>query len=190
MIYLRLFLSFCYIGVLSFGGGYAMLPLISQQCIEQNLWLTMAEFSDLITISQITPGPIAINAATFVGMKVAGVLGSFVATLGLLVPPFIIVSILYSIFKRYGKLTLMQNIMSGLKPCVVALIAVAAVDICVEALWSQGVVALSTLDIFAAVLALVAFIVLRKWKPGVIVTILTCGAIGIIRELLAAFVFK
>lgn len=188
MIYLRLFLSFCYIGALAFGGGYAALPLISQQCVEQNGWLTMAEFSDLLTISQITPGPIAINSATFVGMKVAGMLGSIVATLGFVLPPFIIVTMLYLIFKRYGELRVMQNILSGLKPGVVALIAVAAMDIIIEALWGQGTAALSTIDIFSAILAVAAFFVLRKWKPGVIVTILTCGAIGVLRELLIAFV--
>lgn len=186
MIYLRLFLSFCYIGSLAFGGGYAVLPLISQQCVEHNAWLSMAEFSDLLTISQITPGPIAINSATFVGMKVAGPVGAAVASTGFMLPPFLIVTALYLVFKRYGRLTIMQNILSGLKPGVVALIAIAAMDVFTEALWGQKVISFATLDIFSAALALLAFFVLRKWKPGIIVTILVCGAVGVLRELLTS----
>ena len=80
MIYLKLFLSFLQIGLFSFGGGYAAMPLIQEQVVTQHGWLTMTEFTDLITISQMTPGPIAINAATFVGSKIAGVPGSVAAT--------------------------------------------------------------------------------------------------------------
>ena len=187
MIYLELFLNFLYIGALAFGGGYAVLPLISQQCVTKNGWLTMTEFSDLLTISQITPGPIAINSATFVGIKVAGLPGALFATLGFITPPFIIVSVLYLIFKKYRNLTFMQDILSGLKPGVVALIALAAVDILVQALWGENAVSLHTLDLFSAVLALAAFLVLRKWKTGVIPTILACGAVGVIRELMTGF---
>ena len=81
MIYLQLFLSFLQIGMFSFGGGYAAMPLIQGQVVTGHKWLTMAEFTDLITISQMTPGPIAVNSATFVGIKIAGVPGAFVATL-------------------------------------------------------------------------------------------------------------
>ena len=82
MIYLKLFSSFLQIGMFSFGGGYAAMPLIQEQVVTQHGWLTMTEFTDLITISQMTPGPIAINAATFVGSKIAGVIGSVEATSG------------------------------------------------------------------------------------------------------------
>lgn len=80
MIYLKLFLSFLQIGLFSFGGGYASLPLIREQVVEQNTWLSMSEFTDLITISQMTPGPIAVNSATFVGIKIAGIGGAVCAT--------------------------------------------------------------------------------------------------------------
>lgn len=179
---ISLFLNFCYIGLLSFGGGYASLPLIQQQCIELNGWLTMSEFSDLLTISQITPGPIAINAATFVGMKAGGVAGGFVASLGFMLPPFLIVSLLFWLFKKYGNLNMMQDILSVLKPAVVGLIAVAAMNVLVESLWGEGAIALATTDVFSAVLALCAFIVVRKWKTGVITTILSCGAVGLVWE--------
>lgn len=187
MILLRLFLSFCIIGALAFGGGYAALPLIQEQCVEINHWLSMSEFSDLLTISQITPGPIAINSATFVGMKVAGFPGAVIATLGFVLPPFIIVTLLFWVFKKYGKLTFMQNILSGLKPAVVGLIAVAAVNVAVAALWGEGAVSLATTDLFTAGLALAAFIALRTRKIGAMATIVLCGAIGILWELLTPF---
>lgn len=183
---LNLFLNFCYVGLLSFGGGYAALPLIQQQCIQVNGWLTMTEFSDVLTISQITPGPIAINAATFVGMKAAGVPGGIVATLGFLLPPFVIVSVLFLLFRRYGKLQFMQDILSVLKPAVVGLIAVAAMNVLVEAVWGGQAITLAATDAFSAVLALGAFFVVRKWKTGVIATILSCGVLGLAWELISS----
>ena len=94
MIYLRLFLSFLQIGAFSFGGGYAALPLIRHQVVEANGWLQLSEFTDLITISQMTPGPIAVNSATFVGMKIAGVPGALAATFGCILPSCIIVTLI------------------------------------------------------------------------------------------------
>ena len=94
MIYLQLFWSFIQIGMFSFGGGYAAMPLIQGQVVNTHEWLTMTEFTDLITISQMTPGPIAVNSATFVGMKIAGIPGAVVATLGCILPSCIIVTIL------------------------------------------------------------------------------------------------
>ena len=94
MILWLLFISFIQIGLLSFGGGYASLPLIQEQVITLYHWIDMAEFNDLITISQMTPGPIAINAATFVGLKMADLPGALVATLGCVIPSCIIVTLL------------------------------------------------------------------------------------------------
>lgn len=87
MIYLELFLSFLQIGLFSFGGGYAAMPLIQGQVVNGHHWLSMTEFTDLITISQMTPGPIAVNSATFVGIRIAGIPGALVATLGAFYPP-------------------------------------------------------------------------------------------------------
>lgn len=188
MIYLKLLVGFMYIGVLAFGGGYAALPLIQEQCINVHGWLSMTEFSDLLTISQITPGPIAINSASFVGMKVAGIPGAVVASLGFILPPFVIVSILFWIYNKYQDMSITQNVMSGLRPAVIALIAVAAIDILIEALWSNGIITLRGTDVFSAVLALVAFLVLRKWHTGAITTILSCGAVGILKELIEQWI--
>ena len=91
MIYWELFLSFLQVGLFSFGGGYAAMPLIRGQVVTVHHWLSMSEFTDLITISQMTPGPIAVNSATFVGTKIAGTLGALVATFGCILPSCIIV---------------------------------------------------------------------------------------------------
>ena len=93
MIYLQLFLSFLQIGAFSFGGGYAAMPLIQEQVVTSHRWLSMAEFTDLITISQMTPGPIAVNSATFVGIKIAGIPGALAATAGCILPSCIIVTV-------------------------------------------------------------------------------------------------
>jgi len=184
VIYLELLYSFILIGALAFGGGYAVLPLIQQQCVEKFHWLTMTEFSDLLTLSQITPGPIAINAATFVGMKVGGIPGSLIASFGFLLPPFLIVSLLYAAYRKFGQLSHVQNAMSGLKPGVVGLIAVAGLGVIVETVWGESAVTLASTDAFSAVLILVVIFIMRKWKTGVISTILACGAIGVLREIL------
>ena len=104
MIYLRLFMSFLQIGLFSFGGGYAALPLIQEQLVELHGWLSQSEFTDLITISQMTPGPIAVNAATFVGIRVAGIPGAVTATLGCIFPSCVIVSILAFLYLKYKNL--------------------------------------------------------------------------------------
>jgi len=186
MIYLDLTLSFLLIGTLAFGGGYAVLPLIQQQCVEKYHWLTMGEFSDLLTLSQITPGPIAINSASFVGMKVAGIPGAFIASLAFMIPPFLIVSLLYFVYRRYGKLGPVQDALSGLKPGTVGLIAVAGLSVIIDTVWRGGAVVLASTDIFSVLLIVAAFIVLRKWKPGVITTILACGVLGVLWELIGS----
>jgi chromate transporter len=184
MILVRLFLSFALVGLLTIGGGYSSLALIKEQAVEINGWLTMTEFSDLITISEITPGPIAINSATFVGTRVAGLPGAFASTLGFVTPPFIVVSLLYLIYRRYRSLAVMQGILMGLRPTIVALIASAGMSILILALWGEGGISLASTDIFACALFAAALAVLKKWKPNPILVILGCGAAGLAAELL------
>ena len=101
MIYLQLFLSFFKIGLFSFGGGYAAMPLIQGQVVQGHGWLSMSEFTDLITISQMTPGPIAVNSATFVGIKIAGIPGALAATFGCILPSCILVTLLAKLYLKY-----------------------------------------------------------------------------------------
>ena len=98
-IYIQLFLTFFKIGAFSFGGGYAMIPFIQREVIDKHNWINLSNFSDIIGISQMTPGPVAVNTATFVGYKLAGVLGSFSATLGITVVSFILITLVNKIMK-------------------------------------------------------------------------------------------
>ena len=175
MIYLELLLSFFQIGLLSFGGGMAALPLISQQVVDKHGWLTMGEFTDLITISEMTPGPIGINSSTFVGIRVAGVPGAVIAMIGYVLPACVLVSVLAKLYEKYRDMTYIQGTLRGLRPAIVALIAAAGVNILLLALTGDGEAACNFigLGLFAA-----AFLVLWRWKPNPIYVMLLCGLLG------------
>ena len=136
MIYLKLFWSFFQIGLFSFGGGYAAMPLIQNQVVDINGWLTMSEFADVITISQMTPGPIGINAATFVGLRIGGIQGAIVATLGCVLPSCVIVLSLAYIYYKYRGLSVVQGVLIGLRPAVIAMIASAGLALVILAFWN------------------------------------------------------
>lgn len=185
MIYLDIFLSFCQIGLLSFGGGYAALPLIEAQVLEKHSWLTLEEFADLLTISQMTPGPIAINAATFVGTKVAGLGGAIVATMGSVTPSFIIVLTLSYFYFKYKNLSSVQAILKGLRPAVVSLIASAGLSILMLTIFKSEDVSLLTmklsdLNVIAIMMVLISVFILRKFKPDPIKVMIGTGIIGVI----------
>lgn len=179
MIYLQLFWSFFQVGLFSIGGGYAALPLIEHQVVALQGWLTMGQFSDIITISQMTPGPIALNSATFVGIQVAGIPGAMVATLGCVFPSCVIVLCLAYFYYKYRSLTMLQGVLSGLRPAVVAMIASAGLSLLLSAFWAQGV-ALPDTDWIAVGLFLVSLVILRKWKPNPIFVMLGAGAAGLL----------
>lgn len=160
-----------------------MLALIKEQAVEIRGWLSMTEFSDLITISEITPDPIAINSATFVGTRVAGLPGAISATLGFITPPFIVVSLLYIIYRKYRKLTVMQGILRGLRPTIVALIASAGLSILILTLWGEGGASPASTDVLACIIFAASLAVLKKWRPNPIFVILGCGAAGLAAEL-------
>lgn len=126
MIYLKLFLTFLEIGAVSFGGGYGMLSLIREKCITNN-WLTEEEVMNFVAVSESTPGPIAVNMATFIGSSEGGFWGSFFATLGLVIPSFVIILIIAAIFNNLMKLKGVEAAITGIKPVVVGLILATAV---------------------------------------------------------------
>lgn len=127
MIWLQLFYSFFKIGLFGFGGGYAMLSMIQGEVVTRHEWLTPQEFTDIIAISQMTPGPIGINSATYIGYTATGsVWGSVLATLALVLPSFIIMLILYRFFMRYHNNRHVTDTFAGLRPAVIGLIASAA----------------------------------------------------------------
>ena len=116
MIYLQLLLSFLQIGLFSFGGGYAAMPLIQEQIVDIHGWLDMEQFTDLITISQMTPGPIAINSATFVGIRIAGISGALVASAGCILPSCVIVVLLAKLYLKYENMDVLQSVLNSLRP--------------------------------------------------------------------------
>ena len=180
MIYVKLFWAFFQIGMFSIGGGYAAMPLIQQQVVDINGWLTMSEFTDVITISQMTPGPIAINSASFVGIRIAGILGAIVATAGCVFPSCVIVLCLAKLYYKYRSLSLMKGIMGGLRPAVVAMIASAGLSILVMSLWQGRGVSLDFGDVdkIALCIFIAALAVLRMWKPNQIYVMLLSGILG------------
>lgn len=127
MIYLELFYIFLKIGAFTFGGGYAMLPLIQDEVIAHN-WIDSQSLIDFIAVSESTPGPFAVNIATYVGAEVGGIFGSFCATLGVILPSFIIILIVAKCFIQFQKSIIIKGCMSGLKPAVVGLIGSAVIS--------------------------------------------------------------
>ena len=173
MIYLQLFWSFLQIGLFSFGGGYAALPLIQGQIVDRHGWLAMAEFTDLITISQMTPGPIAINAATFVGIKIAGLAGAAAATLGCVLPSCVIATVLARLYLKYRTMSLLQGVLGSLRPAVVAMIASAGVSILITAFWGEAVIAFAATNwVMAALFALSVFLLLKCKLDPILVMVL------------------
>lgn len=170
MLILNLFTTFFRIGMFSFGGGYAMLPLISREIVDHWHWLTPEQFIDVVAVSGVTPGPIAINAATFVGKKVAGVAGSAAATLGVVAPSFIIMLILAWLMKRYAKLPVIQNMFKGIRPVVVALIASAALFM----------INSSVTMVSQAIIAVVALVLALKTKIHPITVLVAAGVVGVL----------
>lgn len=188
MIYLELFWSFVQVGLFCVGGGYASMPLIQAQVIDVHGWLSMSEFIDIFTISQMTPGPIGINAATFVGMKVAGFLGAIVATLGFVTPSFILGIILAKLFLKYGNIGVIKGILNGLRPAVVALICSAGMSFIFLALFNTEKMPINVADIdyLGLFVLIVAFIAVRK-KVGIIKILAGSGVLGLILGLIGKF---
>ncbi len=182
MIYLQLFWSFFQIGLFSIGGGYAAMPLIQAQVVEQNPWLSMQQFADIVTIAEMTPGPIALNAATFVGIQVAGFPGALVATLGCIVPSCCIVLMLAWLYFRFRGLDAVQGILSGLRPAVIAMIASAGISLLLMAVYAQQSLPKDPTkpDLLGLGLFLGGFFLLRKWKLSPIQVMALCGVAGLV----------
>ena len=151
--YLDLFLTFAQIGVCTFGGGYAMLPILQREVVEKRGWATEDELMDYYAIGQCTPGIIAVNTATFVGQKQAGVLGGIFATLGVVFPSLVIITIIAAFIQNFAHLPAVQSAFAGIRVCVCVLILNAVVK-----LWKKSVVDWKTLLIFVAVFACSVFL--------------------------------
>ncbi|WP_297132436.1 chromate transporter [Terrisporobacter sp.] len=142
----NLFLAFAKVGVLTFGGGYAMLPILQREVVEKNNWASDEELMDYYAIGQCTPGVIAVNTATFIGQKRKGIIGGIITTLGVVLPSMIIITIVAAFISNFADLPIVKNAFAGVRVCVCVLIFNAVVK-----LWKTSVVDKATLIIFLGV---------------------------------------
>ena len=170
MIYWKLFVTFFKIGLFNFGGGYAMISFMQNEVVFKHAWLTTAEFTDVVAISQVTPGPVGINLATYTGYTAAdSVWGACVATLAVCLPSFILMLAVSKFFLKYRKAASVEAVFRGLRPAVIGLIAAAALVLCNR----ENFVDVKSLLFFAA-----AFVAVWKYKLGPISVIAVCGLAG------------
>ena len=172
---LALFLTFFKIGAFTFGGGYAMIPLIQRETAEKKNWITQSDILDIVAIAESTPGPIAINSATFVGYKVAGFWGAFSATLGVVLPCFTVIAIISLVLRQFQDLTVVQYAFLGIRAGVMALIIKALLS-----MYKQCPKSVPSYVIMGA-----SFLAAAVFDIPILVVIICCAAAGLIVSLLA-----
>lgn len=170
MAILKLFFAFLKIGAFSFGGGYAVLSLIQKEVIENTHWISAQDFIDIVAIAEMTPGPIAVNSSTFVGYKVASIIGSAVATLGVVLIPVLITLTVSIYFNKFKHLKQVNWVLKGIRPAVLGLIAAACIKI--------G--RISIVDIKGTIIALLVFAGVYKLKINPIIAIFISGGLGVL----------
>ena len=187
MILFELFITFFYIGATTFGGGYAMIPLVRDEVVPR--WLSDAEFINMIAVSEATPGPVAINMATFIGSSEAGILGSALATLGVVLPSFIIILLISSLIKNFLKYKAVNAFLGGVRPGVVALITGTAITMLISNLLGFSLADLKisfTPDLFGIIIFAILMtisVIYKKIKhraPSPIIMILISAALGML----------
>lgn len=180
---LEIFLSFIKIGLFAFGGAYAVIPLIEEQMVTNTKWMSFTEFSDLVAIDELTPGPIIINSSTFIGMKLAGVPGAITATLSCVVPGCVIALILIYLYKKYKNIPVISEAIRVLKCMSVALIFSVLIKMFLNSVFPIDY-SLKSANYLSFVLMIVSFIILKRYKTNPLFIMLGCGFI----TLLASFI--
>lgn len=170
IVLVQLFISFFKIGAFSFGGGYAMLPLLEKELVQKHQWITTADFIDILAISEMTPGSIAINSATFLGYNVAGILGGAIATIAVVLPSFIVITLIFRFINKFKNSPYVDWIFRGIRPTIMGLIGAAAITVGKT----------SFIDFKAVLLALLVFYLVSFKKLNAILGIVLAGALGII----------
>ena len=176
---LDIVLTFMEIGLLSFGGGYASIGLIEKQVVDVKKWMSFVEFADILTIDELTPGPIMINAATFVGIKMAGIPGAIAATLGAILPSTFIALILVKLYYKYQSLKAVNGAITGLKSMVLALVLSTTLTMLKTTLFKTFELSINALDYIAVILFIISLILLKKTKLNPLLIMLISGVIGI-----------
>ncbi|MCQ2520250.1 MAG: chromate transporter [Lachnospiraceae bacterium] len=178
MIYLKLFWVFFKIGAFTFGGGYAMLPLVQQEVL-QNGWLSNEEIVDFIAISESTPGPFAVNMSTLAGMQTAGIFGAFCATFGVVLPSFIIILLVARIYDRFQSSKVIKGAMLGLKGAVVGLIGAAVISTAIS-VFGSAVKSINTKEMVTATILLAALGLGIRKKIHPIILIIVSAIVGMV----------
>ena len=186
VIYLKLFWTFFKIGLFGFGGGYGMLSLIQNEVVEKQQWISNAEFTDIVAVSQMTPGPIGINSATYVGFKAIenadmtrtqAVCGSLLASFSVMLPSFILMLLISAFFMHYKDHKSVQTVLKWLRPVVVGMLAAAVLLLLNEE--NLGTFSAANLQLYVSIgLFILAFIATNFWKIGPIKVILLAGLFG------------
>ena len=176
----KLFFAFIQVGMFSVGGGYAAIPLIQEQIVNIHGLMTLEEFSDLITVAEMTPGPISINSATFVGMRIAGIPGVLLCSIGCIIPSFCICLILAHFYYKYRTVGGVQVVLGAMRPAVVALIGSAGASILMLGLFQAELqdVVLSNIRYVELAIFVVSLYILRKYEASAIAIILGSGVVG------------
>jgi len=170
--YWELFVSFFRVGILTFGGGYAMLPILRREVVEKRAWATDEELADYYAIGQCTPGVISVNTATFIGCKEKGVWGGIWATLSLVLPSFVIILVIAALMQNFAEYEVVKNAFAGIRACVCVLIINAVIN-----LFKSSVVDMVTLGIFLTV-----FLISSVWNLSPVILVLVCGVAGILLQ--------
>lgn len=191
MIFLKLFLSYLQIGLFSIGGGHAAIPVVQSKIVEELGWLTMQEFTDVVTIAEITPGPLGINSATFIGEKIGtayygfwgGILGGFLATFASVIPSIAFVISIALLYRRFNKLHAVQGALLGIRPAVTGLIFSAGLGILLLSWFGTGILASidgANIDFRAIMISIFCLVLLRATKINAVIVILIGGVLGIL----------
>ncbi|WHH61326.1 chromate transporter [Petroclostridium sp. X23] len=195
MILFKLFWTFFKIGLFSFGGGYAMIPLIQEE-IQANGWIEAQEFADIVAISQMTPGPIAVNAATYIGVKTAGVLGSVAATLGVSLPSFILVILIAGVMVKFKQNSGVESVLRGIRPVTIGLISSAVLFFAEMSIFTDELpferikylLTGQTVNLFeginiqpgAITIFLIILVAVKKFKLNPILAVISSAVLGVL----------
>ncbi len=190
MIYLKLFLAYLQIGLFSIGGGHASIPVAQSVVVDTMGWLNLKEFTDMITISEMTPGPFAVNSATYVGIKMGGMLGGIISTLGFVLPTVALCLAIFLLIKNFRTTRTVNGFMQGIRPAVSGVISSAGLTILLFAVFGannfNGFLTEINFDFLNLILGVFAFIIIRKTKINSVLMIPITGVVGgIIYYLLA-----
>ncbi len=179
MIFLRLFLTFLKIGAFTFGGGYAMLPLMQQEVLLNN-WMSEEDLLNFIAVAESTPGPVAINMATYIGMETGGLFGAFCATFGVVLPSFVIIMLVARFYEKYKNSFVVKNCLTGIRPVVIGLMASAVITLGMGVFFPEGI-SINAFDYTfitsVLIFALVVYLAFKKVSP--ILLILLSATLGI-----------